>query len=195
MADETSDSVRYTNDYYLSRDAFVEELAKQTSLGTGDNLYDRNSQITRMALRGDTKEAIKAALMKNSIFKANYESMDVEPEDVFDGISKIRFTEFNQALESIVDPKQAPNYQANAIEAISSYDTEGLITNLIEGGATAYEVLKALDGVPAWKADLADYMTRSDVDLPSDDQISRWSKFHETVATIKDLDDYQEATA
>lgn len=194
MADETKDSVRYMNDYYSSRDAFIEELAKQTSLATGDNLYDRDNRISRMALRGDTKEAIKAALMKNSIFKANYESAGVEAEDVFDGISKLRFAEFNEALESIVDPKSEPNYRATAIELVASYDPEGAITNLIEGGATAYETLKALDGVPAWSADLADYMTRSDVDLPSDDQIARWSSFHKTVAAIKDLDDYQEAS-
>lgn len=189
----SSDDLKaYVQDYYASRDAFLDTLNQQVSLNTGTNLYDADGKITRMVLRGDSRDKIKAQLMKNPVFQSNSELLESEPEDVFEGAVKIRFEEFLSALDDVIDAKQDPDYRETAIELIADYDEGGKIAKLIDEGADSYSVLKALDKVPAWSEDLRDYLTRGDVEISRPDQEDGWSKFSEIVDAIKDLDDYEE---
>jgi hypothetical protein len=190
--DTSKENESLRENYYNSRDAFLDSLNQQVSLSTGTNLYDLDKKITRMVLRDDTKEKIKSALMRNSIFKSNIELLNSEPEDVYEGINKIRFEEFYQALEEMEDPKEEPNYREVAVELISKYDEDEKIAALINKGETSYAILKALDDVPSWAADLRDYMTRSDVEVPRPQQTSKWQNFKSTVEALLDLDDYVE---
>jgi hypothetical protein len=190
--DTSKESQSLRENYYNSRDAFLDSLNQQVSLNTGTNLYDSDKKITRMVLRDDTKEKIKSALMKNSIFKSNMELLNSEPEDVYEGINKIRFEEFYQALEDMEDPKEEPNYREVAVELLSKYDENGKIAALINKGETSYDILKALDDVPAWSDDLRDYMTRADVEVPRSEQMSQWQDFKSVIEAVMDLDDYVE---
>lgn len=190
--EDSSNLSEDVQDYYNSRDAFLDSLDQQISLNTGTNLYDSDNKITRMVLRNDTKEKIKAALMKNSIFKSNMELLNSEPEGVYEGINKIRFEEFYQNLEDMEDPKQEPNYREVAVEMVSKYDKDGKITSLINRGESARSILKALDSIPEWGEALRDYMTRLDVDLSRPEQDAKWAEYARTVEAIKDLDDYAE---
>jgi hypothetical protein len=187
------DLSEYVKNYYASRDAFIDTLNQQVSLSTGTNLYDLDGKITRMALRGDSREKIRAALMKNSIFKANTRLVDAEPEDVFEAATKIRFEEFLVSLEEVIDLKSDPDYRETAIDLISKYDENGQIAELINSGTDSYSILKALDEVPAWAADLRNYITRGDVEISRPEQEDGWLGFAEVVDAIKDLDDYEDA--
>lgn len=192
VMDTQEEREAFRQDYYSSRDAFLDLLDEQVSLSTDYSLYDTDGKITRMVNRGDSRERIEEELLKNSIFKANLESINETPSDPFEAAAQLRFKDFYQGLKDIVNTPEEVNYREAASELVEPYDNTGVVDELINTGASSYQVLKALEASPLWMEHLQDYLTSRDVELPSDDQRTRWAKFYEVVESVRDLDDYRE---
>lgn len=107
-------------------------------------------------------------------------------------------------LEDLADAKAAAN-KANADKqaafgdenadpkdrakkAISEYDPEGTVGNLIDQGAASKDILDALDNNAAWKTRYQKYFRRGDIDLPTKLDQQDWADTEKRIAAIKGLD-------
>ena len=188
---------KMVDEYYAARYDFLGILSNQVSLNTGDNLYDRNGELTHMVERGDSRQDIKDYLMKNVYFQGKIKDLgeSVSEDDFYGAYSQQQFGMFNDALNKLIDPPFPPDFRENAAEILAqSYDWDGAISDAIKSGATSGEVLAMLSELPQWVIDAQDFETRGDVDTPTNYQAETWSKFNDTYLAIKDIDSQKENT-
>lgn len=176
--------------YNESRYVFISELASQVSPVTGEQLYDYNGKLTRMAERGEFKERIESELSKDLLYNENVEKMKSGPETadpmekyMIDGFAE--FYDSLQKLENPENPVSARNWIAELL--LESYPQAEKAAEMVKSSATPSEVLKELENVPAWNQDAMEYLTRGDVELPTSRQKSRWVKFETMTDHINDL--------
>jgi len=179
--------------YGNSRTIFGAELISQVSPITGENLYDPDGFITRMNYRGEPKSLIEQKLMEDSMFKANLEKMKEGPEtdDPLEKYMIDGFATFYEALQNLKNPEEPVDVRNYVSELLSEeYPNAEKAQKLIKEGEPALKVFEALDEDLAWKQDAVDYMTRMDIDIPTDRQKSRWVKFMNMTHHINDLSRY-----
>lgn len=178
--------------YELSRDAFLDVLSdQQFSEDILTNPYDADGKLTRMVFRGDSKQQIKDYLEGNSYFQGQRDFTTIAPEDLDlqEQVALMKYLEFTDALENMVDPEEAPDFAAIAKEMVKPYDSNSKISEMIDSGASSVEIFEALSEDPKWIEDSYDYTTSLDVDNPSQEQKDTWNAFASIVYAIKDLDD------
>jgi hypothetical protein len=178
--------------YKESRMDFIGALSTQTSPVTGEELFDPRGTITRMAARGETKERIKEELEKMSTFNVYVEKMkNPETDDPMEKYMIDGFADFYETLENLENPENAPSLREETAKVLlSKYPDAKKAADLALNKGTATEIFNALDEVPAWVNDSKDYLTRDDVEVPTDRQKFRWARFSEIVDHINDIDLY-----
>lgn len=178
--------------YELSRDAFLDVLNdQQFSEDVLTNPYDIDGKLTRMISRGDSKQQIKDYLEGNSYFQGQRDFTTIAPEDLDlqEQVALMKYLEFTEALENVVDPEEAPDFSAIAKEMVKPYDQDSKVSEMIDSGAASVDVFQALSDNPRWAEDSYDYVTSMDVNSPSQQQKDKWNNFASIVFAIKDLDD------
>ena len=178
--------------YELSRDAFLDILDEQQfSADILTNPYDADGKLTRMVIRGDSRQQIKDYLEGNSYYQGqrDFTTIAAEDLDIQEQFALMKYLELAEALENIVDPQEAPNFSAIAKEMVKPYDQDSKVSEIIDSGVGSVEVFQALSDNPRWAEDSYDYATCMDVDSPSQQQKDQWNNFASIVFAIKDLDD------
>ena len=178
--------------YELSRDAFLDVLGEQQfSADILTNPYDIGGKLTRMVARGDSKQQIKDYLEGNSYYQGQRDFTTIAPEDldIQEQSALMKYLEFTDALENVVDPEEAPDFSVIAKEMVKPYDQDSKVAEMIDSRAASVDVFEALSDNPQWAEDSYDYVTSTDVDRPSQQQKDKWNNFASIVFAIKDLDD------
>jgi len=178
--------------YNESRMDFIGALSTQTSPVTGEDMFDPKGAITRMAARGETKERIKEELEKISVFNTYVEKMkNPETDDPMEKYMIDGFSDFYDTLENLENPENEASLREEVAKLIlSKYAEANKAAELALADGSSKEIFEALDDVPAWVNDSKDYLTRGDVEMPTDRQNFRWAKFSEIVDNINDIDLY-----
>lgn len=173
-------------DYMYSRMAAYAEMSL-----TENELLDPTGKITHMIERGDSKEKVFQALEQTTLYQSRKELLGapIDADDFESQLAVFQFNELNDTLNAMLDPEVAPDFAANAKEAIAPYDEDGSIARLIDSGAGSADVFAALDFSDSWVEAYKDYATRDDVQTPRIAQETSWNTFRNVVNTIKDLDD------
>ena len=177
------------DDYLTSRYDLISLLADQVSMSTSEPLYDKNGTLSRAILAGISKADIEKFLSKHKIYTTNVELIS-NTSLVTDPIEKANllvFKDFYEAVQNVQDPDNAVSFRRTVADRISSYkDSDGALLVIEEGGSPK-EIFEALKDSEQWKDHSRDFLSRSYVDLPSREQILKWTDFGETVNYIKDL--------
>lgn len=178
--------------YNESRMSFIGALSTQTSPVTGEDLFDPKGSITRMATRGETKERIQEELEKMSVFNTYVEKMkNPETDDPMEKYMIDGFADFYETLEKLENPEKEASLREEVAKLIlSKYADAKKAADLALASGSATEIFNALDEVPAWTNDAKNYLTRGDVEIPTDRQKFSWAKFSEIVDNINDIDLY-----
>jgi hypothetical protein len=175
-----------------SRDNFLQEVYGYTDPDTLVNPFDKGGKLTRMVNRGDSRESITNYLKGNKYFKEQehlLSTKDTIKEENYDlKIAVFKFEALMESLNGLVDPEVAPDLKAIAKKKIAKYDADGSIGQMIDSGATSFEVLTSLKDVEQWNTDAYDFITKNDVEIGSKKQHEAWNKFKDVLTSIKDLD-------
>jgi hypothetical protein len=178
--------------YMLSREAMLEAISDQkVSSDVLKNPYDEDGLLSRMVIRGNTKEEILNYLGSKTIFQANKELVEAgvtEETTLADQESILRFNDLMDAINNLEDPLEAIDYKANAKELVAPYDEDGGIASMIDAGSESNQILEALANNENWSEDFYNYITRYDVDVRTRDQKQKWAATEETLFALKDLD-------
>lgn len=176
--------------YLESRYNFVSELSEQTSLTSGESLYDKKGTISRAALLGIPKSQIEKVLEKNTIFRANKNLMS-DSSAIVDPIEKaqlLKFKDFYQSLVDMEDLEEKVTIRKVVSERLSSKysDIDAALFELDNGGS-AKDIFDALLESPKWKDHAGDYLSKEYVELPAQKKRIQWSEFKEIVDLINDI--------
>lgn len=177
------------DEYLTSRYDLVSLLADQVSVNTSNPLYDKNGTLSRAILAGVSKADIEQFLGKNKIYTTNVELMD-NTSLVTDPIEKAKlldFKDFYESLQRLQDPDTIVSFRRIVADRISSYKDSDSALFTIEEGGSPKEIFEALKDSEEWKDYSRDFLSRNYVDLPSREQIVKWTDFGETINYIKDL--------
>jgi hypothetical protein len=173
-------------DYMYSRMAAYAELSLPHN-----EILDPIGKIAHMIQRGDSKDRIIQEISKGTLYQSRKELAEnpAEGDDFAAQMAAFQFNELNEALNSMLDPAEAPDTIAIAKEAIAPYDEDGSIARLIDSGADAETVLQALDFSENWLEAMDDFNTKDDVENPRLAQEETWNTIRATLNAIKDLND------
>jgi hypothetical protein len=173
-------------DYMYSRMALDGALALDSN-----RLIDTTGKISRMISRGDSKQKIQEAFNKSTLFNSRMDVLnEMGSETSLDMVVTIaEFQELLDALENLLDPAEPVDLIELAKSAVSKYDDNGTVQDMISGGSKSKEIFEALNNSDGWREDFVDFTTRDDVQTPSLSQSASWNTFISVVAAIKDLDD------
>ena len=178
--------------YMLSRDALLDAIAEQKiSSDVLKNPYDEDGLLSRMVIRGNTKEEILNYLSGKIFFQANKERAEQGVTDettIADQQSILYFNDLMDAINNLEDPLEMIDYKAIAKELVASYDSDGAIASMIDAGSKSNQILDALAENENWSEDLYDYVTRLDVDIKTMSQKQKWGSIEEILYALKDLD-------
>jgi hypothetical protein len=195
LANEDSVSTAVKNadyDYILSRDALLGAIDDQkVNSDVLKNPYDEDGLLSRMVIRGNTKQEILDYINGKTFFQANKELAEAgvtEETTLADQQAILRFNDLMDALNSLEDPIEPVDFKAIAKEMIAPYDDGGQVAELIDGGSSSDKILEAMSENEKWSDDLYSYITKSDVDRSTLGQRQKWAKTEETLYSLKDLD-------
>lgn len=178
--------------YDLSREALLQVIGdQQVSSDVLKNPYDEDGLLSRMVIRGNTKEEILNYLGTKTFFQANKELVEAgvtEETTIADQESIIRFNDLMDALNILEDPLEAIDYKVNAKESVANYDENGAIASMVDAGSSSNQILEALAENKKWSEDFYNYITRYDVNVSTRDQKQKWALTEETLYALKDLD-------
>lgn len=90
------------------------------------------------------------------------------------------------------DANGAKSAKDRAKAAVAPYDPDNKIAGLIDQGADSKNILDALTANPDFKRDYDDYNNRGAVELPNDQDKSRWDHMEQQVAAIQAVDSEQD---
>lgn len=178
--------------YMMSREALLDAIGDQkVSSDVLKNPYDEDGLLSRMVIRGNTKEEILNYLSGKLFFQANKELAEAgvtEETTLADQESIIHFNDLMDALNNLEDPLEAIDYKANAKESVAPYDEDGAIASMIDAGSSSNQILEVLAENEKWSEDFYNYFTRYDVDVRTKDQKQKWAVTEEILYALKDLD-------
>jgi len=161
------------------------------SLNSGEsNLLDPSGELEYRINQGYTKDSIMEYLNSLSAYNGLSEASRglSDDSDMEDRLSAFKLNEFIDSLNKLEDPEVAVDFKEIAKEKLAKYDVSGQLSRMIDGGASANEVLQELNDHPDWVEDSNDFLTRDFVDSPRYAQIANWNTFLSTLNSIKDLD-------
>lgn len=182
-------------EYILSREALLDAISDQKV--SGDvlrNPYDEDGLLSRMVIRGNTKEEILSYLGKKTFFQANKELAEEGVTDettLADQETILRFKDLMDAVNNLQDPLEVIDYKATAKELVAPYDEDGSFASMIDAGSASDQILDAMSENDKWSEDLYNYMTRYDVDVRTTSQKAKWATIEQTLYSLKDLDSLQ----
>lgn len=195
LANEESVEVakeQFDYDYILSRDALLEVIADQkVNSDVLKNPYDEDGLLSRMVIRGNTKQEILDYLNSKLFFQANKELAEAEVTEetsLADQEAVFRFNSLMDAINNLEDPVESIDYKQVAKDLVSAYDQDGAVSALIDGGSSSNEILDAMSENEKWSDDLYNYTTRYDVGTSSPDQRVKWQNIENILYSLKDLD-------
>jgi hypothetical protein len=178
--------------YILSREALLESISEQqVSSDVLKNPYDEDGLLSRMVIRGNTKDQILSYLGNKTFFQANKELAEggvTEETSLADQESILRFNDLMDALNNLEDPLETIDYKANAKELIASYDENGAVASMVDAGSSSDEILEAMAKNEKWSEDFYNYITRYDVNVSTRDQKQKWAATEGILYALKDLD-------
>jgi len=179
-------------DYILSREALLDVISDQKiSSDVLKNPYDEDGLLSRMVIRGNTKEEILSYLGGKTFFQSNKELVEAgitEETTLADQESILRFNDLMDALNNLEDLLEPVDYKAAAKELVSAYDEDGAIASMIDAGSSSDQILEVLAENEKWSEDFYNYFTRYDVDVRTRDQKQKWAATERTLYALKDLD-------
>jgi hypothetical protein len=178
--------------YILSREALLEAISDQKiSSDVLKNPYDEDGLLSRMVIRGNTKDEILSYLGSKTFFQANKELAEggvTEETTLADQESILRFNDLMDAINNLEDPLEAIDHKAIAKELVAPYDEDGEIASMIDAGSSSDQILEVLAQNETWSEDFYNYFTRYDVDVRTVDQKQKWAATEEILYALKDLD-------
>jgi hypothetical protein len=179
-------------EYILSRDALLGAIDEQkVNSDVLKNPYDEDGLLSRMVIRGNTKQEILDYINGKTFFQANKELAEAgvtEETTLADQQAILRFNDLMDALNNLEDPIEPVDFKAVAKEMVAPYDENGEFAGLIDSGSSSDEILEAMSENEKWSDDLYNYLTRYDVDRSTLGQNQKWAKTEETLYSLKDLD-------
>jgi hypothetical protein len=179
-------------EYILSREALLDVISDQkVSSDVLRNPYDQDGLLSRMVIRGNTKQEILDYLSGKTFFQANKELAEAGVTDettLADQESILRFNDLMDAVNNLEDSLEVIDYKANAKELVATYDKDGGVASMIDAGSTSDQILDAMSENDDWSEDLYNYMTRYDVDVRTTSQKAKWATVEQTLYALKDLD-------
>jgi hypothetical protein len=178
--------------YMLSREALLDVISDQkVSNDVLTNPYDEDGLLSRMVIRGNTKEEILNYLNSKLFFQAAKELAEAGPDEetTLAGQEAIlRFTGLMEAIDNLEDPVEPADFKANAKQLVASYDEDGTIASMIDSGASSDEILEAFSQNEKWSDDLYNYITRLEVNIRTAAQKQKWGNTEVVLYALKDLD-------
>ena len=187
---EATEDAEYS--YMLSREAVLDAISDQkVSSDVLKNPYDEDGLLSRMVIRGNTKEEILGYLGSKTFFQANKELAEggvTEETTLADQESILRFNDLMDAINNLEDPLEAVDHKAIAKELVAPYDENGAVASMIDSGSSSNELLDAMAKNEKWSEDFYNYFTRYDVNVSTTDQKQKWAATEEILYSLKDLD-------
>jgi hypothetical protein len=179
-------------EYILSREYLLDAISDQkVSNDVLKNPYDEDGLLSRMVIRGNTKQEILDYLSGKTFFRANKELAEAGITDettIQEQEAILRFNDLMDALNSLVDPIDPIDYKQTAKDLVAKYDESGEVSQMIDSGTKSDDILEKLSENEKWSDDLYNYVTRYEVNNTTADQRSRWGDTEVVLYALKDLD-------
>ena len=180
------------NSYTLSREALLDAISDQkVSNDVLSNPYDEDGLLSRMVIRGNTKDEILNYLSGKLFFQSTKEMAEagISEETTLAGQEAIlRFTDLMDAINNLEDPIDPADFKGNAKQLVAPYDQDGSVAGMIDSGMSSNEILEALSANEKWSDDLYNYSTRLEVNVRTQDQKQKWGNTEVILYALKDLD-------
>jgi hypothetical protein len=178
--------------YILSREALLDTISDQkVSNDVLKNPYDADGLLSRMVIRGNTKQEILDYLGKKTFFQANKQLAEegiTEETTIAEQEAILRFNDLMDDINNLEDPIDPIDFKQVAKDVVAPYDEAGSISALIDGGSSSEEILDVMSENEKWSDDLYNYITRYEVTNTTPDQKSRWGDTEVVLYALKDLD-------